>query len=226
MQSPQFFSAIQLNNVAASSLRNGDFDGAITSLSSAFRMSKASFDREPGQLEAPAAYTIDDFMQYQACDLDSEEKESYVYQRAIPIPPLPSLVEAKSYGSKVTVLSIVIFNLALAHHLASMHGQQQQPEPRYFLLQKATKLYELGYKLQKSNQRPSRLYSMAILNNLGQAHRAMNEEDKAQQCFSHLLSALMFLIDQGDFNFTSVDVFFQTTSHLILNTNSAAAPAA
>jgi hypothetical protein len=44
------------------------------------------------------------------------------------------------------------------------------------------------------------MFTMATLNNMGLAHQQLNDEESASNCFQHLLSALMCLVERGQVN--------------------------
>jgi hypothetical protein len=156
------------------------------------------------------------------------EDEDYIYHRPIVIPPIPAIIHSDSPASKIAVMSVIVFNLALAHHLHGISDPGPCSSLRRF--SKAAKLYKIGFKLQACSQDYGvNFYSMAVLNNLGQVFRAANEEEKASHCFSHLLSTLACLMERhggNDHSIACVDGFFRTTSHLVLKEKEAAAAAA
>jgi hypothetical protein len=226
----QHCKAIHLINHGASCLQVGDFSTAIDSLSTALRAATMVFHSSSSCCEDDLQkFSLDSFVVTNAAlheEIGSDD-EDYIYNRPIVIPPIPAIIHSESPASKVAVISIMIFNLALAHHL---HGNAD-PDPCSSVLRfaKAAKLYELGFEVQGTQDDGSNFYSMAVLNNLGQVFRAVNEEEKASRCFSHLLSTLMFLMEihgGNDHSVACVDGFSRTTSHLVLKEKEATAAAA
>lgn len=66
-----------------------------------------------------------------------------------------------------------MFNLALAHHLAAAQEQSS------LLLYKAVRLYELALR-DTSVVAGSVFYKLAIMNNIGQAYKELEEDAKAE----------------------------------------------
>jgi hypothetical protein len=226
----QHCKAIHLNNHAAFCLQVGDFLSAIDSLSIAFRAAKGVFHPSSSCCEDDLQnFSLDHLIitKYDQHEEIGSDDEEYIYHRPIVIPPIPALIHSESPASKIAVMSVIIFNLALAHHL---HGiADPDPSSNLTRFAKAAKLYEIGFKLQASQNDGFNFFSMAVLNNLGQVFRAVGQEEKAARCFSHLLSTLVFLVERhggNDHSIACVDGFFRTTSHLVLTGKEAAAAAA
>ncbi|KAG7348575.1 tetratricopeptide repeat protein [Nitzschia inconspicua] len=107
------------------------------------------------------------------------------------------------YETMVEASVAVMFNLALAHHLNSILGNkddssQQQHRTQGLsysrTLAQATALYELAFTVQMQEKTDIDVeFAMAIVNNLGHAHRLMGDDEKADRCFRHLLTTIMFL---------------------------------
>jgi tetratricopeptide (TPR) repeat protein len=118
---------------------------------------------------------------------------------------------------------MLLYNLALTHHLSALSGDNTQKR-----LQKALKLYELAYTIQLTEDiQLSILQTMAIVNNLGQIHTALQDEEKARMCFKHLLSSIMFVHDYGDRgSLEQMDGFIANVMPLILLGSSSPAAAA
>jgi tetratricopeptide (TPR) repeat protein len=118
---------------------------------------------------------------------------------------------------------MILYNLALTHHLSALSRNDTQKR-----LQKALKLYELAYTIQMTEDiQLTVLQTMAIVNNLGLIHTALEDEEKARQCFQHLLSSIMFLNDCGDRDSVEhMDGFIANVMPLVLMGSSAPAAAA
>ena len=91
---------------------------------------------------------------------------------------------------------ITIYNLAAANHLSGLQERDMKK------LKHALEYYEVAYKLQcqeplssTSNNRHSHVLS--ILNNVGAIYRVLNDHEKSNVFFRHLLSKLSFLKDTG-----------------------------
>ncbi|KAL3896514.1 MAG: hypothetical protein SGARI_007148, partial [Bacillariaceae sp.] len=89
---------------------------------------------------------------------------------------------------------IIIFNLALAHHLASITYPQNQ-EMCHDQLSKALQLYELFYQLQMEREIFSTQALLAVANNVGEVHRVVGNQSKYQMCLEHLMSCIMLVVE-------------------------------
>ena len=108
---------------------------------------------------------------------------------------LPQSVESSpTYAFLIKLSFIQLYNLALSHHLCGLRRQSQEHS-----LRKAISLYELAYTIHVSEDvELTILQSMAIVNNLGQLHKRLNDIEKSHQCFENLLTTLMFVKDCGE----------------------------
>ena len=83
--------------------------------------------------------------------------------------------------------AVIIFNLALAHHLAGIMLEQQRTTRRS-LFCKALKLYEATDSLLRSNivdlSGRSLLLALAVVNNMGHLCKDLNQETQAQEYFN------------------------------------------
>lgn len=125
-----------------------------------------------------------------------------------------------SSHSYISMSFIVLFNLALSHHLSAIklnmpHGN----------LNKALTLYELAYALQMREQIPLPIiYCMALVNNLGLIHKSMKHESSSRQCFEHLLATIMLIITSGQgTQFDHADGFLSNVTSLLLSVSAPAA---
>jgi tetratricopeptide (TPR) repeat protein len=112
---------------------------------------------------------------------------------------IPTTNYCSCYKHCVKLSFIQLYNLALANHLLALDGKQVPDKKR---LQTARGLYELAYTLQLTEMdiQPTLLQVMVIVNNLGQVHTALDNHDKARECFENLLSTLLFYVDCGGNN--------------------------
>lgn len=145
--------------------------------------------------------------------------QPHVYKAAIRISESDLQELVPSY---VNISFIVLFNLALSHHLSAIQHNMCPNK-----LNKALTLYELAYALQMREQIPAPIiYSMALVNNLAQIHRHMKRESSARQCFEHLLATIMLITTSGQGSLLDhADGFFLNLMHLVLS-ETATAPAA
>jgi hypothetical protein len=111
-----------------------------------------------------------------------------------------------------------VFNLALAFHLSAMACSDLSLRVQY--LQKASILYGHANNLQLNVGDIARtnLFYMATLNNLGQVHRSLGDDEKARYYVAQLLSALLFLQQRASDKMKKyrgyIWCFFQTASFL------------
>lgn len=121
-------------------------------------------------------------------DQEGENGRPFVYSKAIRIPP--SLANSCKQ-SLVAITSIVIFNLALVHHLNAGTN-----DPSDLNLQKALKLYALGLRIQQAEAFGSNMvFTLAIFNNSGAIYHSLNEQKLSFQCLGEVLSILLLLQD-------------------------------
>ena len=110
-----------------------------------------------------------------------------------------------------TLFLIIIFNLALAHHLQAL-GKTRK---RDTIVKKTLQLYQLTHecylKLLGKDSDASRAssisslvscssvasfrFNMIIQNNISQLHRLVNDQNKYDRCRQHLLSSVMVVLD-------------------------------
>jgi hypothetical protein len=81
-------------------------------------------------------------------------------------------------------------------------------------LRTVARLYEYGLSLERvrGHYSVSPLFLMAILNNLGQIHRIIEENEKSEKCFRQLLSTLMYLVQIKGANPSDLEMFFENTN--------------
>jgi hypothetical protein len=116
---------------------------------------------------------------------------------------------------------VIIYNLALAHHLRAMEEQSEQS--RQSRLRKALTLYEHAHHILVSQEIDvSLLHSMAIACNLGHIHHMTGNEPVSQMYFQHLLSAILCVVDCGEGG-KPLDGFVRNVMELIVFFSSAPA---
>eukprot|EP00980_Cylindrotheca_fusiformis_P031369 scaffold26259_cov108-Cylindrotheca_fusiformis.AAC.3 len=190
-------SVIHQNNTAVNLMENGEYDAAIQRLSSCLRFcaSEGTTLQSDDRLQHNRETNLDRCMlRYQSCSLPScndfdDCDQPYVYRQPIHI---ASDIESGSRG-KQFIASILMFNLALGHHLMFEEQDDEIAEP---YLQKALMMYELAFDLQKTNEffDSNYIFVVAILNNVATIHLYQDERDLAKQYFEQVLSILMFVI--------------------------------
>ena len=233
--------ATSLNNEGISQVEMGNYEAAAASFSKGLSIVKQALssndwenlssrpfqETQSSAEETPACqfcklHSSEIIMD---CDDDDDEKdlsaqEGFVFKD--PIMVLPQSMASPSYAFFVKLSFIQLYNLALTHHLCALH--RANPEPFF---RKALSLYELAYTIHVSEDvELTILQSMAIVNNLGQLHRKLDDFEKSQQCFENLLTTLMFVRDCGEQdNQHMLDGFLSNVMYLILCGPKAAAAA-
>lgn len=164
------------------------------------------------------------------------------YIHRIPLLISPRAVLCRDLNEELLAeLSVaVLFNLALCYQLQAFSTYEQMSGPidetLHSNLIRSVSLYELAYGIQMQEDIELSVEStMAIINNLGQLHRFLGNEEKATKCFAHLLSTLLF-VQSADYNVddyspgrstagstAATEGFVQSVSYLILKKQVAAA---
>ena len=163
---------------------------------------------------SPHSQEVDCSLRETVCD-----DKPFIFRHPLVIPD--HAAEDCSYSKYFVKMSfIILYNLALTHHLSGSTNLYSVRK-----LRKALSLYELAYTIQMTEEiQLSVLETMAIVNNLGQIHLALGNEAKAEQCFRHLLSTLMFVGDYGESSsIAQLEGFFCSCTHLILKDSTAGA---
>jgi hypothetical protein len=114
----------------------------------------------------------------------------YIYRQPIFCSPTFS---QQGHHPGVTLLLIIIFNLALAHHLLSISPFQSKA--CHETLSKALQLYEVFYQLQMEREIFSTQAMLAVANNVGEIHRIVGNHSKYRLCLEHLLSCIMLVVE-------------------------------
>jgi hypothetical protein len=241
--------AIFLNNHGASLMEKHDHFNAIPTLKLALQACKEGFDYQDGEsIDQLSHFSLDECLVWKCCSFSSSSV--CVYQNAMRLPTLGLISEMDCDGgssSNVVISTSIVFNLALSHHQAGLeaaatrsdlHHQEQARS----LLCKAAKFYQMLFPLLQHPelQQPGcAVFAMVVLNNLGQLHQTLHEEEYANHYFRQLLSTLMYVVIVSSNNNISddsssslpneipqFDFFFQSTSHLIFPKASLCASAA
>ena len=148
-----------------------------------------------------------------------DESNPFVYSTPLRI---SEAVAMDDYECSVKMSVAIMFNLALSHHLNGVkNSRSSDPDT----LTHAVALYELAYQLQMQEDiEVSVETTMAIINNLGHVHRMLDDQEKASQCFNHLLSTMLFVQSLGDIDVScKTEGFFHNVTHLILKKSGAPA---
>jgi tetratricopeptide (TPR) repeat protein len=232
----------RLNNLGASQLVSGMYVNAVDSFTESLRCAKSAMallaaEKQVTHLNSCCSRHL---QQQQRCTV-------VLFKESAPGVNVPSIVENRDnvmlrgtyvsplllsecadyqfYEPTVEASIAIMFNLALAHHLNALHSLFNRPMST---LKQAIALYELAYTVQMQEDAELSIeFTMAIINNLGHIHRLLGDQEKANQCFRHLLSTILFLRSYGgDYSDSSCyhnDTFVYSVSHLILRENAAGA---
>jgi tetratricopeptide (TPR) repeat protein len=131
---------------------------------------------------------------------------------------VPNMLPATRLHKILTL--ITMFNLAVCYHRSAIINNKID----VISLQKALQLYELAYAIQVQEGIDTTLTpTMIIMSNVGHIHKMLGDNESADQCFQHLLSTLMFVMEAGEKDTVwDFDGLFTN----VLNTIYAHAPAA
>ena len=142
---------------------------------------------------------------------DLEKYDGFVYRR----PLLVNTVNVEGHHMGHTLSVIIMFNLALAHHLKAISVViPPQSEATYFkniqmqVLGQALRLYELAYELHENCLRESIMkandngrytslrFTLIICNNVSEIHRVTLNSAKYKMCLQHLMGIFcMYMVD-------------------------------
>jgi tetratricopeptide (TPR) repeat protein len=214
---------IALNNRAVAMINDGVLEAAISTISDALHTTRDMIEEaEEGTPRLTLHLTLDGLMTkcvHLDNSCDSQEQKTFMYRRAIYIDAAEDTT--CSYESREVASAVLIYNLALAYQLAA--AKTTTGNDRY--LEKSAKLYGLAIRiLHEAHLESSTFFYMTCINNMGLAYQDLRDIAKAQKCFEHLLSNLMFLVDFGMTDVVpDMDGFFMNTSYLVVAQASAAA---
>lgn len=231
--------AISENNVAVFQIEAGQYQGAIENLSNTVRSFKHRLGETKGTHEksySSSSVTIDGCMTETSPLTEMNAAETYLYQHPIRIPAnknhdYTSDVFGTTYQECSMISCMIVFNLALAHHLEGMEQQKRELDEATVLaaFQKARLLYEITLNLHRDVQKTASsrsrssqdvVFVLAVFNNLGLVHRRLQNGEASGKCFQHVLSTLMCLTDAGhsDRLSSQLDGFFVNVTSLISKT--------
>lgn len=117
--------------------------------------------------------------------------EMVVFQEPIFIRSQSSGETLASWEFSSKLSFAILYNLALAHHLDAQVTQHSSGFAR------ALALYKTAYKIQMEGSYFTCLETMAVLNNMGQIYKSLNDENASRLCFECLVSNVMLLRDRG-----------------------------
>lgn len=213
-----------LNRSGIEHLEASNYDGAIRDFSKGLGMVKQVLALHEDQDEMDCHATCPQheecfYFAHRCLPQHSSGKGPFIF--CSPIVVSEQSDELTSFQFYVHMSYVLLYNLALSHHLSGLgNGSLKR-------LQKAQSLYELAYTVQMTEElQLSVMQTMAIVNNLGHLHTILGSEEKSEQCFQHLLSTIMFVNDCGEQEAVQqMEGFIANVMPLILK-QTASAPAA
>ena len=227
--------AISLNNQGVEFLNLGCYERAAECVSKALELVRGEFCddrsrpvpwRTKGVAEAVPVpeYLFQDLTKSAKNEYrtsEGKEESSFVFDKPLHIVDPVSPPSSFCYEYLVSLSIMLLYNLALIHHL---HGLESSESAR---LHKATALYELAYSVQiNEDLSVSTLHTIAIVNNLGQIHEQLGEMARSHQYFRHVLTALMYAQNTGDKEVALHQVGFVTNVLPLIFPQTKPAPAA
>lgn len=142
----------------------------------------------------------------------------YVYRTPMNIPTSLDFSDSE-YEFHVSLAVIIVFNLALAHHLSGLDCEHNSAG-RLDMFNKAISLYALLQQLlvQQHDVDSSTFLLLVSTNNIGQACKALGQSHEADLHFQRMLNMLLCLNDcqWGKKHNISLEGFFQNITHLVL----------
>jgi tetratricopeptide (TPR) repeat protein len=219
--------ALAQNNLAVTLIEAGNYQYAISNLSDALATYKEIMINTSSTTSNCALKTnLDECMANQSSssgvndDISTMLAGFFLYENGIAI---PSELIGTTYADTILVCCIIIFNLALAQHL-HFHCSKLTRTAHSKSLHKAVRLYELAFQLQRETDLENNtLFTLAIVNNIGLAHRQLLDGEAALKCFEFVLSILMYLTDCGYSEMFVLEGFFLNIFDLISPLQSAPA---
>lgn len=155
-----------------------------------------------------------DYNQVPENDMDVDEK-LFVYQNPIAAFCQKAAIEDCDFNSLARLSFALLYNLALAYQLFSLH--EDDLSKKGARLRKALTFYKLAYTMMKDEAEHGIMETMAIVNNMGLVHNELKDGIKAKQCYEHLLSIMMYMLDAGEVeSLQNFESFFQNIQAMVL----------
>jgi hypothetical protein len=199
-----------LNNQAVADIGDDRFDEAISSLTMALKRihlvmsgdiimvtdsAMATRKETDGEQDSPRDFRFE-FLACGSCSFLTSGRLSSRSMFRDPIHLSSTVFDCESEHCE-KLACVIVYNLALAHHLRAM--EEQNETSRQSLIRKALALYEHARQfLVGQDMDVSVLHSMAIACNLGHIHHMTGNDPASQMYFQHLLSAILYVVDCGE----------------------------
>jgi tetratricopeptide (TPR) repeat protein len=218
IETGNFTQAVQTFNSALSLLKGILSERTMGSIQSPHEDTESGRSSTDVDFEASTVVTTPQYHQIISTphwDFVPAKNTHPVFRNPLMIPQKPQ--------SDDQLLFVVLYNLALSHHLFAVYHSDLD----HNLYRRAQQLWEIVYKLHlKKTLGLSTLHTCAILNNLGNVYKALGDAESCQRCLKALLSAMVWLRESGESECLNDDErFFHSVSQVLL-TECRAAPAA
>lgn len=179
---------IEQNNLAVAMIEEGAYDEACSKLSTVFQSYQGYYDENDCHYYSPSISLDQCMTQGHPMSSSVDPDFPFMYSDAIRISPKIAAVGIP----KQDVAAILLFNLALSHHLSALDSMNPDAD-----LRKALYVYEMVYTMQQQKKDSflisNLMFVLSILNNIGIIHQWRNNDAIASRCFDKLLSVLMLL---------------------------------
>jgi hypothetical protein len=188
---------IILNNQAAFHIKSAEYAEATTLLADALKIMKTDM---PGSANREAHHTENACLEFLSTagapsfvpdrDYDSGDCQHSVFRDPVHV------VSLDLYIHQETLSFVLLYNLALAYHLRGLTDRLS----RNAYLSTALTLYEHAHAMLTIDEGMdvSSLHIMAIASNLGHVHALLGHKRRANVCFQHLLSVILYVVDCGE----------------------------
>lgn len=233
-----FNDTVKKNNEAVSLIKYGLYEQAITLLTNALTFNRKLLTKPSGDDKEQASLdqsqrTLEPQMTLDQCLIGSRDDSSlawndhefglspYIYREGILMAQRPHI----SYQAIEIFSTIIIFNLALAHHLTA---SQDNATP--WKLLRAYKLYNLALHLQRKEDPKNNcnvLFTLATVNNMAIIQFDIDESKISYVAsFEYLLSIVLLLFARGEGYGCSLEGFHTNAISALTSLRECIAPAA
>ena len=123
---------------------------------------------------------------------EHDPDQAFVFRDPIEVPEIAFRSRpSKRLFAKLSM--VALFNLGLSFHLCALD------QSSVIKLVQAKDLYELAFQMHlEENCDVTLLYSLALMNNLGLIYHVLGDHTRSGNCFNHMLSTMMFLLESQD----------------------------
>lgn len=196
---------MRLNNEGVQLLQAGSYNEAVKIFSHVLATVKTLLNEENREqtwtMDEDEAMETAPFCHFKGskCHMNFDEEvnttgELFLFQKALVVDYDNSSAALVHFNSLVKLSSISLYNLALSYHLGALEMKTSRK-----MFRKALTFYELAHSIQTPEELDlGVLLTLAIVNNIGHIHSVLNNKAKANQCFQHLLSTIMYVTDCGE----------------------------